>query len=60
MKNAIVLNTLVEGRSWQGDILGFDPVEELVKKLKSLGKEDDIFVAADSAGAPQSQEPRIE
>ncbi len=53
MKNAIVLNTFVEGSSWQGDILGFDPVEELVKKLKSLGKEDDIFVAADSAGAPQ-------
>ena len=60
MKNAIVLSTLVEGSTWQGGIPGFVPadldpadhnlVEELVNKLKSLGKEDDIFVAVDPAG----------
>jgi spiro-SPASM protein len=53
MKNAIVLNTIVEGSSWQDNILGYDPVGALVDKLKSLGKEEDIFVVSDSSGDRQ-------
>lgn len=51
MKNAIVLNTLIESSRWKESIQGFNLVEELVKKAKSLGNEKDIFFVADSAGA---------
>lgn len=53
MKNAIVLNAVIKNRRWRDEIRGLDPVKELIKKLKKIGIEEDIFIIVDDTGPRQ-------
>lgn len=56
MKNAIVINTVIENGRWRNGIRGIDPVKELIKKLKKICRDEDIYIIVDDSGPRQPGE----
>jgi spiro-SPASM protein len=50
---AVVVNALLPGSRWMDPVFGMNPLEELRKKLLTLGRADDLFaVVPEGDGAP--------